>query len=297
MGNIIPWTHYNSTDELYFMVKNASLSYYNGATYEALNVVNIDDYAIDFNLVQPNSKEYFGVFPALAAGHYIVEARIKVGIVKSFTDDLPIFGIDDWSWNGTNRITDYELSINTAESTGARTITITVTDGTIPLESALIRLIKGSEKPLKLTDVDGEATFNIDDGTWIVAITLPGYTFNGATLVVTDNDAVTYEMDLIVISPSPAGQVTGYLTAYDEDGNVEEDVKFDIWIDSPSGSGIGYDARHQKSISNGSGLVQFTGLFKEIPYKLRRGTGEPIDITIPSTASGTYELNSVLGTP
>lgn len=90
---------------------------------------------------------------------------------------------------------------------GARTITVTVDDGTDPVEGATVRLSKGAESYTQRTDVTGQCTFNVDDGTWAVSITRPGYQFAGATLIVDGNESETYSMiaNSGAVSGWPAG--------------------------------------------------------------------------------------------
>jgi hypothetical protein len=90
---------------------------------------------------------------------------------------------------------------------GARTVTITVDDGTDPLESASVRMVKNSESYLLSTDANGQCVFNLDDGTWTVSITRPGYQFAGTTLVVNGSESVTYSMtaNSAIVSGWPAG--------------------------------------------------------------------------------------------
>jgi hypothetical protein len=82
---------------------------------------------------------------------------------------------------------------------GARTITVTVDDGTTAVQSAIVRLTKGVETYTATTNASGLATLNIDDGTWIVSITRSGYSFSGASLVVTASASVTYSMSIVVV--------------------------------------------------------------------------------------------------
>jgi hypothetical protein len=78
--------------------------------------------------------------------------------------------------------------------TGARTITVTVDDGTDPLENAMVRMTEGVNTYTALSDVTGVATFNLDDATYVVAITKSGYSYAGTTLLVNGTEAETYSM-------------------------------------------------------------------------------------------------------
>lgn len=83
---------------------------------------------------------------------------------------------------------------NSAAGTGARTVTITVNDGTTALESAAVRMTKGSESYVLTTNASGQCTFNLDDGMWTVAVTRSGYQYAGTTLVVDGDESATYSI-------------------------------------------------------------------------------------------------------
>lgn len=118
-----------------------------------------------------------GVFCTL-----LVDSQNPTGFVGSFTlDPLPNTG------------------------TGARTVTVTVNDGSDPLESARVRFTKGAATYVQSTDASGNATFNLDDGTYTVAISLVGYTYAGSSQVVDGDETPTYSMTALTITaPSAA---------------------------------------------------------------------------------------------
>lgn len=88
--------------------------------------------------------------------------------------------------------------------TGANSVTITVDDGTNPLESAKVRMTKGAESYLLTTNASGVAAFSLDNGTWTVHITLPLYTFTATTLVVDGTETQTYSMTAQTITAPSA---------------------------------------------------------------------------------------------
>ncbi len=94
-----------------------------------------------------------------------------------------------------------------SSGTGARTVTITVNDGTTVLENALVRITEGSSTFYKLTNSSGVAVLNVDDATYTVAITKAGYSYSGTSLVVNGDEAETYSMTAISISNPTAGKV------------------------------------------------------------------------------------------
>jgi hypothetical protein len=85
--------------------------------------------------------------------------------------------------------------------TGARTITVTIDDGTDPLENAIVRMTEGVNTYTALSDVTGVATFNLDDATYVVAITKSGYSYAGTTLLVNGDETETYSMTQVATSP------------------------------------------------------------------------------------------------
>lgn len=104
---------------------------------------------------------------------------------------------------------------------------------------------------------------------------------------------------------SPPGQTTGYATTYDEDGVVETGVVVTCQLLSvdESVTGAAYDSAVRSETSNGSGLVQFTGLFPGATYEFKRRassstTANGFRITIPTTwAEDTFPLPPIIGTP
>ena len=180
--------------------------------------------------------------------------------------------------------------------TGARTVTITVTDGTDALEGARVRVTSGSTSQVGDTNVSGVIVFGIDDATWSVTITKSGYSFTPTTLVVAADTSHTYAMTEATIPASDPDFVTGYLYCYDENGEVEEDVIVQMKIVSLSGSGSGYDTATRSETSDATGLVTFTNLVPGALYSIRRGTETDwVDITISAAATDPYEMDNVFG--
>lgn len=92
----------------------------------------------------------------------------------------------------------------TSTGTGARTVTVTVNDGTNPLENARVRITEGAVTYFGETDASGQITFNLDDATYTVGITKPGYSYGGTSLVITGNATPTYSMTQITTPSAPA---------------------------------------------------------------------------------------------
>jgi hypothetical protein len=182
---------------------------------------------------------------------------------------------------------------------GARTVTITVLLAGAPVEGARVRLTKAAETYVGSTNVSGQITFNVDDGSWVVGIGSPNATFGGAVLVVSANQTQTYTMTAISITPSGPGGVTGYWLCLGVNGLPESGVTMSMQATAvPHGStGLAIDTGIRTTTSNGAGVAQFTDLTPGVRYACQRGTGQVVYVTIPEDATGTLELNSLLGAP
>jgi hypothetical protein len=180
---------------------------------------------------------------------------------------------------------------------GARTVTITVNDGTNALQNAKVRVTQGAESYLGTTNVSGVVTFNLDDATWTIAITKPGYTYAGTTLVVDGNESATYSMTSVTITPSSGSLVTGYWVCYSELGVVESGVSITMQVTKvPADTGFALDSAIRTSTSGSDGVAQFTNLIPGATYRVQRNSGDYYTIKIADDATGSVELNSILGT-
>jgi len=187
---------------------------------------------------------------------------------------------------------------NSEAGTGARTVTVTVNDGTTALESASVRLTKGAETYIQTTNVSGVATFNVDDGTWVVAITLANYSYSGTSLVVDGTEAATYSMTAIAISaPASPSTTTGYILCISTTGAVEAGVTITAQLVSgPGTTGYSHDEGTITMTSDVNGLAQHTGFIRGAQYQFKRGTSAwTLPRTAPSAAS--WSLAEIIGTP
>lgn len=180
---------------------------------------------------------------------------------------------------------------------GARTVTVTVNDGSTALQNARVRMTEGANTYTALTNASGVATFNLDDATYTVAITKAGYSYAGTTLVVDGNETVTYSMSATSITPSNPNLVTGYYTCYSELGVVESGVTITLQVHKvPSETGLALDSAVRTATSDSNGLAQFTNLVPGTTYLIRRGSGADYTVKIADNATGSVELNSIIGT-
>jgi len=152
------------------------------------------------------------------------------------------------------------LAAGGGAGTGARTVTITVNDGTTALQNATVRMTEGVNSYTALTDADGVAVFNLDDATYTVSITKSGYSYTGTTLVVNGTETATYSMTAISVTPptSPSKSAIEVLCV-DENVDAESGVAVDFRIVTiPTGDqNIAYKGTKQTATSNVDGIARF----------------------------------------
>jgi hypothetical protein len=92
--------------------------------------------------------------------------------------------------------------------TGARAVSITVLDNLAsPIQSATVRVSRSGQTFSVQTNASGLASFSLDDATWTVSITSPGYSFAPVLLAVGGTVSQTYSMTQI--APTPPAPFTG----------------------------------------------------------------------------------------
>jgi hypothetical protein len=229
-------------------------------------------------------------------------AAMKTSLNSATPQNANILAIkaksDQLAFTVANQVDANTLTGGVPEPSGARTVTITVDDGTDPLENAVVRLTSGATTWRKITDPDGLAVFSIDDATWEVSVTRGSdYTGITDTLVVADDVAETYSLDAISLTPSTPPEITAYLTAIDNNGIVQAGVEVSIQYVKPHGTGTAFDGTLRTETSDVNGLVQFTGLVVGATYRLSRGASRrhPISVHIPTDATSPYALPSIVG--
>ena len=154
-----------------------------------------------------------------------------------------------------------------AGGTGANSVTITVTDtNSSPLANVKTRLYAGAVNLLQSTGTTGAATFGVDNGTYALILTLPGYQFTPTTITVSSASSFTEQMTPTYIPQptSPTGCVV-YFNLIDDDGTpvVGEQVTFT-----------------QTTAATGSGNVYLGGTTIKAPS----GTGGLVTAELPQTA-------------
>lgn len=181
---------------------------------------------------------------------------------------------------------------------GARTCVLTVqTSGAVAIQGATIRVTRNSVSHTQTTNASGQATFNLDDGTWTVAITAAGYTYNGTTLVVDGDETATYTMTANNVSaPSAPNLSVGTLLCLGTDGTAEQGVVvYFRLIEGPGTAGYAYDEAEWSETSDANGEIESEFVIGA-RYRMRRGThGSDEEFTVANAAS--FNIAEVVGTP
>lgn len=142
--------------------------------------------------------------------------------------------------------------------TGARTVTITVNDGSTALQNAIVRLSEGLNTYRTVTNASGVAVFNVDDATYTVAVTKSGYTYAGTTLVVNGTETATYSMTAVSVTPPTNPDLSAVVvlclgTDFEPEAGVTIDIRI---VTLPSGStNTAYPGIKQTATSNVSGIA------------------------------------------
>jgi len=185
-------------------------------------------------------------------------------------------------------------------ATGARLVTVTVTDGTDPLENATVRFTEGVNTYAILTNVSGVATINLDDATYAVAVTKIGYAFTGTTLLVNGDKTPTYAMSAVTVTlPSDPNQATGVIRCYDELGVAKSGVVVSVVVkQGPGTAGLSYNNATWSVTSDVNGDASFVGLVRGATYRAYRGTEtvdtEYIEFQVPDRSS--FLITEIVGT-
>lgn len=184
------------------------------------------------------------------------------------------------------------------QGTGARTVTITVTDGTTAIQSAVVRVTKSGQTYSGATNASGVIVFSLDDGTWTLSITAVGFTYTPSTFVVDGTESVSAVMTSSgSITPSTAPLTTGYWVVYKETGVVDVGAVIELQaVSAPTGAGFVLEDRVRLGTSDANGLVQFVNMFRGARYSVRRSdSNRKTIVTVPSDAGTSVALGNILG--
>lgn len=249
--------------------------------YEAYNAANIASYGIDGSEIGATGV-YSATDPTPTVGgeYLFVKAAGALLTVADLTTGL--------RWQNY-----VEAPIDlTPIGTGARVISVTVVDsGATPLEGVLVRLTKGAKTYIQTTDVDGEATFNVDDGTWVVAATLHGYSYAGSSLVVDGDEPLDITMtDGADISASDPGFVTGYVIVRNVGMALEAGASVSLVLtDLPLEMGTVGISTARTAVSDAGGVASWINIVPGASYTITSG-GTTVSVKVPTDAEDEHLL-------
>jgi len=188
--------------------------------------------------------------------------------------------------------------ISAGTGTGARTVTITVNDGTTVLQNARVRVVEGVNTYTGLTNASGVVVFNLDDATYTVSITKSGYTYSGTTLIVDGTETRTYSMTVVSVTPPDDAALSAVeVICLNSVGAAESGVAIDFRIaDIPSGDvNRAYRGLKHTETSDGDGIARFE-LVRGATYEWKRGTADEWARIVVDNDSAT-SVTSVIGSP
>lgn len=160
--------------------------------------------------------------------------------------------------------------------TGANTVTVTVTDGTSPIQGAKVRATLGATSNLLVTDASGRAVFLLDNGTWAIAATAPGYQGASVSQAVAGNASVTVALTAVVVTPpADPAQSTAYTLAYAPGVTLT----FQLSV-PPSGDGHLFSAAAVTGTANGAGLLE-AALYRGATYGAYQGAKYLGSLAVP----------------
>jgi hypothetical protein len=257
-----------------------------------------NDFDVAMTETPASSGRFLVAFPSeIEEGDYSVTLYRQVGVAPVAANDEAGNSIRV-HWDGVS-LWDPALY---QRGTGARHVTITVDDGSDPLEGASVRVVKGAESYVGKTDADGEANegsgFSLDDGTWTVSITSDDglHQFTPTELVVDGDEDVTYHMTALDVPESDPGFVTGYTYYLDEDGAPAEGGQ--VWLRAINAGqdGLAMAGTARMATSGADGLVTFANVVPGAIYELRVGaSGRWRRCDVPADATSPYALCGVCG--
>jgi len=183
-----------------------------------------------------------------------------------------------------------------SSGTGARTVTITVNDGTTALQNATVRMTEGANTFTSLTNASGVAVFNLDDATYTVGVTKAGYTYAGTTLIVDGTETATYSMTVVSITP-PADPALCAVAFHlrdqygvDKSGEPVE-ITFVKW-ETGAAETPPIVSVPPVQTTDADGLVEVE-LYRDATYRIVYGSAgyaRRVDVVVPDASSYTVEI-------
>lgn len=187
--------------------------------------------------------------------------------------------------------------LSSGSGSGVRTVTITVTDGTDPLENATVNLIEGANTYALTTSALGVATFtSMQDATYTVRVAKSGYVYTPDTIEVDGDETKTCAMTLVAPTiPDDPAQCTLYIIMRDQSGTPLSGARLSYMIvTGPGTNGSSYPDNWTISEPSAAstGLLEIV-VPKSSVVRLRRGDGKVVSVTVLTAA--TQVLPEILG--
>lgn len=193
-------------------------------------------------------------------------------------------------------------------ASGSNTVVVTVDDGTNPLSGVIVSLrttAGAADSRRGTTDVSGETTFSLDDGTYYMQCSLNGYTHEEEAVVVDESpEAVSLSMTAIPTPDAPAtpGTLVIYADFYELTGvavgSGEGTFSVDALISPDISSGKSWVPTEKPSdTTDANGRAELT-LATGLVVKLKLSADEQDWLyqgTVPSTiTAGSATLSTLI---
>lgn len=178
---------------------------------------------------------------------------------------------------------------------GPYSYTITVDDGTDPLENARVRLVEGADDFSDTTDADGEVPFSLTAKTYSVTIAKDGYSFTPTTLAVSGDGSHTFSMTRTApAAPDDADKITTRIYCYKADTTRAPCASVYLrQFAAPTGdAGNSYEGAWTEYEADEEGVLDLT-LWADVEYGIRRG--EKGDVKRFTPAGSAYSIDSFIG--
>jgi hypothetical protein len=278
------------------------------AADQAVNVTKWGGTAIASAYVQANAAQIGGQ-AATAGGAITVGAYVGNATHALIVDGSGNVAANNMvSLTGIATATNVTDAVTTIEShgdanwvgggeggTGANVVTVTVTDGTDPLESAAVRFTKGATSNLVFTNASGVAVFGLDSGTWTISASLSGYQYTPTTLAVSGAATPTITMtEVVVVPPADPNLAIGTILTEDGKGGLAPNATIQFkWISGVVADGESLTTNWFTLASDENAVLTATLRINSIYHAQR--SGGPV-IVVDTGSTGTFTIPKILGT-
>lgn len=177
---------------------------------------------------------------------------------------------------------------------GAYVVSITVNDGSAPIQNASVRITQGITTLAGTTNASGIVSFALDAATYTLAITKAGYQLAPASLDVSGTASITRTMapTVAILAPADPSQITGFLTTRNAQGAVQPHASITFQLVTAPGTDS-YKTAPFTVKSDATGILQVP-LRLSATYRAKRAGGEWTPVTVPSSGAS-FSLPQILG--